>query len=227
MTTGKQKILLSLSRKQDFCRIVSERIHSDHFSSYLKKQNFIKGDRMIYIYNDFGGTHTTSLAAAYHLHLLKRGNLTKKDILSVPFFNQLTKKDTGHIFYHGMDEEDNPVYTIGRRNSKYVVPALTDLSEILLNRYGQREKIIISNTSPTVPPLMTAGGFFSRELRMDWIGVPLLVKGAQQCHCLIQHLVEETKQVAAASHEQVVVLENKKYQYRGGKRISYKSEEYI
>ena len=173
---------------------------------------------MIYIYNDYGGTHTTSLAAAYHLQLLHSGSLTKNEILSVPFFNQLTKKDSGHILYHGMDEEDNPVYTIGRKNSKCVVPALTDLCGILLDRYDQQEKIIISNTSPTVPPLMTAGGFFSRGIGIDWIGVPLLVKGAQQCHGLIQHLVEETKQIAATSHEQVVVLENKKYQYKIGKK---------
>lgn len=173
---------------------------------------------MIYIYNDFGGTHTTSMAAAYHLQILKPGKLTKQEILSVPYFNQLTKKDTGHILYHGTDEEGCPVYTIGRRNSKYVVPALTDLSDILLNRYGQKEKIIISNTSPTVPPMMTAGGFFSRELKIDWIGVPLLVKGAKQCHGLIQHLVEETKRIATTSHDQVVVLENKKFQYKMGKK---------
>ncbi|MGF3104953.1 DUF3189 family protein [Rossellomorea sp. DUT-2] len=175
---------------------------------------------MIYIYNDFGGTHTTSLAAAYHLHILKPSHspLTKNDILNIPYFNQLTKKEAGQILFRGMDEENNPVYTIGRRSSKYVVPALTDLSNILLSRYGEREKIIISNTSPTVPPLMTAGGFLSRELGIDSIGVPLLVKGAQQCHDLIYYLVTETKQVAKASHEQVVVLENEKYQYKIGKK---------
>ena len=27
----------------------------------------VKDDIMIYIYNDYGGTHTTALAAAYHL----------------------------------------------------------------------------------------------------------------------------------------------------------------
>ncbi|KAA0561450.1 DUF3189 family protein [Rossellomorea aquimaris] len=176
---------------------------------------------MIYIYNDFGGTHTTSLAAAYHLRLLKPTALTKEDILSVPYFNQLTKKEAGQILYRGMDEENNPVYTIGRRSSKYVVPALTDLSTILIRRYGSNEKIILSNTSPTVPPLMTAGGFLSRELGIDWIGVPLLVKGAQQCHRLIEQLVKETKQVAKSSHEHVVVIENKKYQYKMGKKDIY------
>lgn len=173
---------------------------------------------MIYIYNDFGGTHTTSLAAAYHLRLLKLSALTKNDILSVPYFNQLTKKEAGQILYRGMDEENNPVYTIGRRSSKYVVPALTDLCTILLRRYGEKEKVIISNTSPTVPPLMTAGGFLSRELGIDSIGVPLLVKGAQQCHDLIFHLVEETKQVSKDSHQQVVVMENKKYQFKMWKK---------
>lgn len=30
----------------------------------------IRDDIMMYIYNDYGGTHTTSLAAAYHLNQL-------------------------------------------------------------------------------------------------------------------------------------------------------------
>ena len=38
---------------------------------------------MIYIYNDYGGTHTTSLAAAYHLKEIEQSErkLTKEEIL--------------------------------------------------------------------------------------------------------------------------------------------------
>jgi hypothetical protein len=170
---------------------------------------------MIYIYNDFGGTHTTSLAAAYHLKLLTPSSriLTKEEILAVPYFNKLKKEDAGRIIFHGIDEEGHPVYTIGRRSSKLVVPALSDLILLLENRYQFNEKIVFSNTSPTVPFAMTMGGFFSRGLGIDMIGVPLLVKGAQQCCHHIAELVEKTKQIAnEAKDQKIITIENKEFQ---------------
>lgn len=58
------------------------------------------------------------------------------------------------------------------------------------------EKIIFSNTSPTVPLSMTFGGLFSRGLKIDFIGVPLLVKGAKQSYKNVIELVNNTKKVA-------------------------------
>ena len=42
----------------------------------------VKDDIMIYIYNDYGGTHTTALAAAYHLKEITQSErkLTKEEI---------------------------------------------------------------------------------------------------------------------------------------------------
>ncbi len=40
---------------------------------------------------------------------------------------------------------------------------------------------------------MTIGGFFSRGLKIDFIGVPLLILGAKQCGKRINQLVEHTK----------------------------------
>ncbi|HDR7206958.1 TPA: DUF3189 family protein, partial [Bacillus cereus] len=57
---------------------------------------------MIYIYTDFGGTHTTSLAAAYHLNKLPTDRkLTKEEILNVDYFNKLKTEDMGKIIFHG------------------------------------------------------------------------------------------------------------------------------
>lgn len=39
----------------------------------------LKGDTMIFIYNDYGGTHTTSMAAAYHLKKLPTSRTLTKD----------------------------------------------------------------------------------------------------------------------------------------------------
>lgn len=169
---------------------------------------------LIYIYNDYGGTHTTSLAAAYHLKQLPQSErkLTTEEILNVKYFNQMTKSDFGRIIFHGKDEEGNSVYTLGRKRNKLVVPALKELALLLQEQYHFDDKIIFSNTSPTVPMAMSIGRFFSRGLKIDFIGVPLLVKGAKQCCDNIFRLVENTKYVGSSSfNENVIILENKMY----------------
>ncbi len=116
---------------------------------------------VIFIYNDYGGTHITSLAAAYHLKKLPTDRkLTKDEIVHVDYFNKLTKHDLGKLIFHGIDEEGNKVYTLGRKNNKYVVPALKSFIELLQEKYDFNEKVIFSNTSPTVPLVMSIGGFF-------------------------------------------------------------------
>ncbi|MFF2446332.1 DUF3189 family protein [Neobacillus sp. NPDC058068] len=169
---------------------------------------------MIYIYNDYGGTHTTSLAAAYHLKHLPRSEreLSTEEILNVKYFNQLTKEDFGKLILHGVDEDGHSVYTIGRKRNKYVVPALKEMSLLLQEKFKFDEKIVFSNTSPTVPFTMSMGGFFSRGLKIDFIGVPLLVKGAKQCCDNVYRLVQNTKEVGRTTFsENVIVLENKMY----------------
>lgn len=168
---------------------------------------------MIYIYNDYGGTHTTSLAAAYHLHQLPQSErtLTSEQILNVKYFNKLTKEDFGKLIFHGKDEDKNDVYTIGRKRNKYVVPALKELAIVLQNKCHFNERIIFSNTSPTVPITMSLGGFFSRGLNMDFLGVPLLVQGAKQCCGHIFHLVENTKHIGKTTKDPFVILTNEQF----------------
>lgn len=169
---------------------------------------------MIYIYNDYGGTHTTSLAAAYHLKQLPQSErkLTTEEILNVKYFNKLTKDDFGKLIFHGKDEDGSPVYTIGRKRNKLVVPALKEMILLLEDKFHFDEKIIFSNTSPTVPIVMSFGGFFSRGLKIDSIGVPLLVKGAKQCCDNIYRLVENTKEIGKDNFkEKVIILDNQMY----------------
>ncbi|WP_040203499.1 DUF3189 family protein [Neobacillus jeddahensis] len=169
---------------------------------------------MMYIYNDFGGTHTTSLAAAYHLKQLPQSErrLTSEEILNVKYFNQLTKRDFGKLIFRGIDEDGHSVYTIGRKRNKYVVPAMKELTLLLEEKFQFNEQIIFSNTSPTVPIALSLGGFFSRGLKIDFIGVPLLVLGAKQCCDNIFRLVENTKQIGkAASKQKVIIIENENY----------------
>ncbi|MEW9674139.1 DUF3189 family protein [Ammoniphilus sp. 3BR4] len=167
---------------------------------------------MIFIYHDFGGTHTTVLAAAYHLKKLhETREPTKDEILSTHNFNELEYKDRGKLYFHGMDEDGNSVYTMGRGRSKILIPGIHNLIHMFLEEKILNERIILSNTSPTVPIPMTFGGMFSRWLRIDFIGVPLLVIGAKQAYKDIVKLVHHTKTVAKNSNSQLVMLDNKKY----------------
>jgi len=170
---------------------------------------------MIFIYNDYGGTHTTSLAAALHLQILKPSSLplTKEEVLAVPFFNKLTKRDFGKLIFHGKDSDGHLVYTLGRKSQKLVVPSLENFGLLLFKHFKVEERIIFSNTSPTVPISMSIGGFFSRGLKIDSIGVPFLIMGAKKSINNILELVENTKQIAHTStQEKIIVLENQQYQ---------------
>jgi len=174
---------------------------------------FNLGDLMIFIYNCYGGTHSSSLAAAAHLKKLPLDRtLSSDEILNVDYFNKLTYKDMGKLIFRGTDEEENKVFTLGRGTSKAIVPCIKNLIELLDSEVVISQKIILSNMSPTVPLSMTLGGFFSRGMHIDLIGVPLLVIGAKKAFSKIVELVNVTKESARTMEGPVVVLENKEYE---------------
>ena len=130
---------------------------------------------MIFIYNDYGGTHTTSLAAAYHLKKLPTDRvLTKEEILNVDYFNKLTRADFGKLIFHGIDEDKNSVYTIGRKSNKLVVPALKNLSMVLQEKYQGQEKIIFSRHIPDGSICFDNGWAVLKRLenRLHWCTFP-------------------------------------------------------
>jgi hypothetical protein len=164
---------------------------------------------MIFIYNCFGGTHSSSLAAAVHLGKLPTNRRpTTEEILGIEYFNKLTYKDMGKIIYRGTDEEGNKVYSIGRGTSKILIPCLENLINLLHTECDFNEKIVFSNMSPTVPFAMTMGGFFSRGLHIHFIGVPLLVVGAKQAYSKVITLVNKTKEKAKSFNDTVLVIKN-------------------
>lgn len=162
-----------------------------------------------YIYNCFGGTHSSPLAAAYHLKQLPLDRQpTDSEVKNVYLFNKLKPQDGGKLYFHGEDENGDQVYTVARRYTKNVNTTIESLGMLLLN--GE-DKIILSNTSPTVPLAMTLGGFTSRFLKIDFIGVPLLVLGAKQTYMNLIKLVENTKNYHHLAAEKVTTLDNKNF----------------
>lgn len=167
---------------------------------------------MIYIYNCYGGTHSSILAMAYHLEMLdETREPTKDEILNLPNFNKLVYGNRGELFYYGSDKDGNEVYAMGRGRSKVLIPGLYNLASMLHKQKVLDEKIIFSNTSPTVSLPMTFGGLFSRWLKIDFIGVPLLVKGAKKSYKDIIKLVNHTKKVGKEDTSGVIILDNKEF----------------
>ena len=151
---------------------------------------------MIIIYNCYGGTHSSILTSAVHLGLLPSDSIpSKQEILNTEYFNRLRYKDMGRLILHGVDEAGNKVYTIGRGTSRALVPAMRNLTMEMHKLYNVNEGFAYVNTSGTVPITMTLGGFFSRGLKINAIGVPLLAIGAQHNYKKIVDLAQKTKQL--------------------------------
>lgn len=162
-----------------------------------------------FIYNCFGGTHSSALAAAYHLKKLPLDRPpTDEEVKNAYLFNKLKPKDGGKLFHHGTDENGDQVYTIARRYTQNVNKTIESMGMLLLN---EQDKIILSSTSATVPLAMTLGGFSSRFLKLDFIGVPLLTLGAKQTYLNIIKLVNNTKNYRQIASEKVTTLENKNF----------------
>lgn len=168
---------------------------------------------MIFIYNCYGGTHTSSLASEIHLGRLPVDRLpTKTEILNAKFFNKLGYQDMRKLFFRGVDDDGNKVFSLGRGTTKTLIPFLENFINMIHNEYGFNEKFVLSNMSPTVPPCMTMGGFFSRGIGVDFIGVPLLVVGARQAYDRIFKTVKRTREKAKNFDGTVLVLDNKDMQ---------------
>ena len=163
---------------------------------------------MVIIYNCYGGTHSSILASAIHLKMLPMDRVpTKQEILGIKYFNKLTYSDMGRLIFHGVDDEGNRIYTVGRGTSRALVPAMRNLAIALCKDNDVDAHFLFINCSPTVPPLMTIGGFFSRALHLDFIGVPFLAKGAQQTYYNITKLVEKSKEICHEIPKECLVID--------------------
>ena len=164
---------------------------------------------MIFIYNCYAGTHSSSLASAIHLKKLPEDRMpTKEEILNTDYFDKLKCEDIGRVIYRGTDDEGNKVYSMGRGSSKLVVPCIANVIHVLCDEYGFKEKVIFSNMNPGIPLAMMVGGFVSRRFGLKSIGTPFLVMGAKQAYHKIVKIVHETRKSAKASNNHVLILTN-------------------
>ncbi|NLK36270.1 MAG: DUF3189 family protein [Gracilibacteraceae bacterium] len=153
-------------------------------------------------------THSSILASAIHLKRIPADRIpTRQEILNLEYFNKLTYKDMGHLLFHGRDEYGNQVYSVGRGISKALIPAMRNPAITLCRNSPFDERFLFINCSSTVPPLMTLGGFFSRGLHLDFIGVPLLTAGVHQTYYNITKLIEKSKEICLEYSKEYLVID--------------------
>lgn len=150
---------------------------------------------MIIVYHDYGGTHSTALAAAIHLGIVGTGGATSvsADALlhEVPYFDQVPGHCKGTVMHIGRDSAGHDVYILGRRRDpELAINAVLSASRLI----GRSEaELVFIDVSKRVNLLMRIGGYLSRGLRMVRLGRPIAVKGTQMAYSSIAELVEKTR----------------------------------
>ncbi len=144
------------------------------------------------IYYCFGGTHSSPIAAALHVGLLSKNKRpAKAEILSLPWFDQVTTAQRGQLFLVGRDRAGNSVYVCGRGREKQGITNAI-ISGVLLAE-GDPSELFFVDTLPAVNLLMRIGGFLSRGLSWVRLGRPLVTIGAQLAFPKLVKLVEEAQ----------------------------------
>ncbi|NLJ55968.1 MAG: DUF3189 family protein [Firmicutes bacterium] len=141
------------------------------------------------IYHCYGGTHSSVIAAALHLGLLKRNRLPSAgELLACPNFDQRTNRDYGKIFYMGNDKLGYEVYVMGCKNSGTVVE--TALREFCKIMDVNDRRVTLACTVSSLNILLKFGGFLSRRLNLVTIGRLFLFPGSRLAFYKIRKIVE-------------------------------------
>lgn len=144
---------------------------------------------MKYVYFDFGGSHSSVLAANIHVGKLNKGKLpSDADLMDLPLFDKNSQDDFGKMHFVGEDEAGHEVYVLGTKHS-YFEPTIKGLAALA----GVSQDIVFTHTMPYVNFILRLGGFLSRGLSLPAVGRPLVFRGARLAYPSLVNLVERTK----------------------------------
>ncbi len=107
---------------------------------------------MNFFYCCGSGVHASVIAASAHLGILKGEEYSKRNVLSLPFFDLPPSQISGRPLFLGKDEEGNGVYTLPVMNKKKIcfkiIRGFSDLFGI------PREEMILIDCEKYVSPLI-------------------------------------------------------------------------
>ncbi|SHH04328.1 Protein of unknown function [Thermosyntropha lipolytica DSM 11003] len=142
-----------------------------------------------FVYFDYGGSHSSVIAAHIHAGNLKGSRMpSSSELMELPFFDKTTPDNLGRLYLVGRDEKGNEIYILGSQNSNFE-PVLRSLAALL----ELDKDFVFVCTMPYVNPLLRLGGFLSRRLSLPLVGRPLVILGAKWAFPHLRHLVEKVK----------------------------------
>lgn len=141
------------------------------------------------VYFDYGGSHTSILAACIHSGKIPADEVPDgKTLLKLPYLDKTSAEDFGRIKYIGTDESGNKIYALGTKTSD-AGPLLQDLAVL----QGVDDEFEFIRTTPFVNTVLRIGGFLSRSASLPLIGRPLLISGLKKSYPYISDFVEQNR----------------------------------
>jgi hypothetical protein len=139
------------------------------------------------IYFDYGGSHSSVVAANIHAGKLAPPKTTPiGEIINLPDFDKTTPDDFGKIRRVGTDADGNDVYVLGTKSSNF-----GNLLTGLVEAQGIAERFRFVDTLPLVNNWLRIGGWLSRSLSLPALGRPLIRIGILQAYPKLVTLVRE------------------------------------
>lgn len=152
------------------------------------------------IYDDYGGAHSTPVAAALHLGIISSNRLPSNDqLLALPLFDRVIKDYHGCVVFMGTDPEGHDVYVLGRGPSGVAMERAVASGVALAG--GDGAGVLFVETLTYVNLWMRIGGFLSRALGWVAIGRPIVLYGTRKAFPHLVRLVARTKESVAHSRE--------------------------
>lgn len=139
------------------------------------------------IYFDYGGSHSSVVAAHIHAGKLKSSETAPiEEIINLPYFDKTTQDDFGKIRRVGTDANGNDIHVLGTKNgnSGGLLSGLVDAQNLT-------DKFRFVDTMPYVNIWLRIGGWLSRGLSLPALGRPLIRIGILQAYPKLVSLVRE------------------------------------
>jgi len=144
------------------------------------------------------GRHTSLLAAALYLGLLKKKpgsneDMHSNDIFGLHGFDANDCRDDGRPFFVGADRDDTEVYTIGVRN---VGPIMAKAANDFISLVGTKKgEWCVIDTSP-VTSRWTSAGLCLKKMRLYSLARFFFYLGARRELPFLLKLVEENRKMS-------------------------------
>lgn len=139
------------------------------------------------IYFDYGGSHSSVVAANIHAGKLDSPETPPiEEIINLPYFDKTTQDDFGKIRKVGTDAEGNDIHVLGTKNGNS-----GGLLTSLIEAQNLTKKFRFVDTMPYVNMWLRIGGWLSRGLSLPFLGRPLIRIGINKAYPKLKTLVRE------------------------------------